>query len=272
MLRKLVEDFRPRGLTDDLARSVVVKGEPAELAVKLEQCGVALIPGAVKADDLREAAAILKEFAEQARAADEGTQIDAGIRLAWGSQDYAVLRDGGEPVAIRRGGDDSGMVDIFHVDQFLERKGFGLRRLLENSGVITLVQSVLPQGFELQNINAYVNREVSSTRGFHVDSYGGNQIKAFLYLTDVLTLEAGPYCYVLGSHSQSGFAASNILASKFLNLRSTDVRIFEPSKAVPMLAEAGSLIVSNQSGAHRGLPQGPNNLRVLLALNFQRLS
>ncbi len=50
--------------------------------------------------------------------------------------------------------------------------------------------------------NIYLNDSVTATRGYHIDGLAV-KAKSFLYLTDVLSDDDGPYCYALGTHRAS---------------------------------------------------------------------
>lgn len=271
ILRDVLEDFRPAKPGPDIFENLVAENTPSEVEKRLNDYGVVVIPGAIRPTELQPVAEELLLLAGQIQEQAHDREANPEISVLFGNYDYATLRDGERPVAIVREGIDSGMVDVFHADAFLRGKGLNLQEILRSSGVVDTIEAILPDGFELQNINAYINRGVVSTRGFHVDSYGGNQLKAFVYLTDVTSLDDGPYCYVIGSHSDSGFPILNTALAKFLGRKITDVSAFERSKALPLLGEAGTLLVSNQSGAHRGYPQAPEGKRALLALNFQKI-
>lgn len=271
ILRDVLEDFRPAKASPDIFETLVAENTPREIKKRLKDYGVVVIPGAIRADALQQPAAELLRFAEQIEKKFPNGGDNPDITVSSGSHDYATLRDSERPVAVVREGSDAGMIDIFHVDAFLNRRGIDLQNILRSSGVVDTIAAVLPGEFELRNVNAYINRGVIFTRGFHVDSYGGNQLKAFIYLTDVTSLDNGPYCYVIGSHSDSGFPILNTVLAKFLGRRMTDVSAFERTNALPLLGESGTLLVSNQSGAHRGYPQTPDGERVLLALNFQKI-
>lgn len=271
LLRKILEDFRPGEAADSAYDPILSENNAGAAGENLTASGVAVIPGAVDASEVKRAAKELSRFSEKTERHPSSTDVYPEIRVVSGSQDYVSLRDSGEPVAVVREGNDRGMIDIFHADVFLKGRGIDLRTVLKTSGTLSLVESVLPSGFALRNINAYINNGVVATRGFHVDSYGGRQIKAFIYLTDVLSLDDGPYCYVLKSHTDSGLPLLNTKIAKFLGGKATDVSVFDRSEAIPILGKAGTLIVSNQSGAHRGHPQSKRGHRIILALNFQRL-
>lgn len=181
---------------------------------------------------------------------------------------YHELAAKAEPTAVIRSGEDEGMIDIFHVDRFLESRGFELHTLLPVEEIENELSAVQGQNLRLRNANAYINRSVVSTRGFHVDSFGGRQFKVFLYLTDVSTLSEGPYTYIPGTAGNRGFEQANRAVSRLFQLQKTDITIVDWGEVIPLLAPAGTMIVSNQSGAHRGWPQSAGAERCLLALNL----
>ena len=270
-LRDMLADYRPSEASEALSVTVASVDDVEDMEEKLSEHGVVVVPGAIAHHELQRSLELLQDVAVSIRDAPEGeaTTIDGSLDVVFGDQDYATMRDRKGALAVVRSGADAGMIDIFHADRYLASRGEDLIHSIESAGVGRAVESVLPDGFKLKNVNAYLNWGVTRTRGFHVDSYGGNQLKAFVYLTDVLSLQDGPYCYVIGSHSDGRFPLVNIGLAKFLGRKRTDVSALDPSNAVPFLGESGTLIVSNQSGAHRGYPQTKDGRRVLLALNFQ---
>jgi hypothetical protein len=157
------------------------------------------------------------------------------------------------------------MVDVFNADRLLDQTGSELRSYLESE----LVRAIIAQaGFDAQpfNLNCYINDGVTRTRGFHVDSYGP-RIKVFVYLTDVRSLDDGPYTFVLGSHVDSPYRTANQTLSVGLPNR-TEAPIIAWSNALPVLAARGTVVISDQSGFHRGLPQASSGSRAVAVLNF----
>ena len=174
---------------------------------------------------------------------------------------YYQLSNYGKTVVTVRQGQDQGMIDIFNCD-FALRESLGpIRHVFEDEFVRKLVGSLAPA-----NLNAYVNEGIAKTRGFHVDSYG-EHMKAFIYLTDVLSLADGPYTYVLDSHRPSPFQRFNrAIASQLAP--ATETPLVDLRKILPVLAPAGSLVVSDQSGAHRGFPQHPERKRKVAVMKY----
>lgn len=185
------------------------------------------------------------------------------------STGYSSMALSREPIINLRGGSDLGMVDVFNPEKLypqIEELVDGIR----SSSIEDVISKVSGTKMALQNVNLYVNADVQQTRGFHVDSWGVNQFKAFVYLTDVNALADGPYTYVLESPNDGELEVLNKQLNLSFRAKSlTDVRLFDPSKVMPVLAEAGSLVVSNQTGAHGGWPQKEGHKRCVLALNFR---
>lgn len=164
---------------------------------------------------------------------------------------------------------DSGMIDIFRIETSGETIVNNFYSLLSSDTVREIINSAFSKEFKPENLNAYINKGVRDTRDFHVDSYK-ESIKVFLYLTDVSDLSNGPYSYVLGSHKDKTLQGINRkLAMQAGNPSDTTSFIFNSELAVPILGQAGSLVISDQQGVHRGFPQEDDQCeRVALVLRF----
>lgn len=165
-----------------------------------------------------------------------------------------------------RSGSDQGMIDIFNIDKLLKgTKGEEIIDQIVNNPFLNNLLNSLPTPLVIQNINSYVNSGITSTRGFHVDAYQ-EQIKIFIYLTDVLELDNGPYTYVKGSHKDSHYRQINRHLSKDQKAK-TETPIIPSDHVYPILAPKGSLVISDQSGSHRGFPQSKTGKRRVLTIN-----
>jgi hypothetical protein len=158
---------------------------------------------------------------------------------------------------------DSGMVDVFKPELIS-----GSFKKINHIRISGLVSGVVNNGnnLSLTHINCYLNRSVNSTRGFHIDSLG-MRIKAFLYMSDVLDFSDGPYVYVRGSHLDEDYRNLNALLSEHFRNK-TDAPIVPIQNVVPVLAEAGTLVISDQSGVHRGYPQDSGGSRTIAVFNY----
>lgn len=176
---------------------------------------------------------------------------------------YYQLSNYPKAVVNMRNGQDDGMFDIFNCDRALPNSMRPFREIFEHSGVLALLNR---PSLKARNLNVYVNRGVRKTRGFHVDSYSEN-LKAFIYMTDVLALDDGPYTFVKRSHLDSGFRQVNKHLCKDLT-PATETPILDPEQITPVLAPKGSLVISDQSGSHRGWPQSAAGNRLVAVMKY----
>lgn len=171
-----------------------------------------------------------------------------------------------KPILNVRNGADNGMLDIFNIDNLLRDKlSIGLFNKIREDLFLNKFLKSLTKSLKMQNINSYVNSGVTKTRGFHVDSYK-NQIKLFIYLTDVMELKQGPYTFVKGSHKQNPYRLINSQLSEGIKIK-TETPIININDIYPILAKKGTLVISDQSGFHRGFPQSEVGFRRTLTIN-----
>lgn len=239
----------------------------ARAAELLDREGIVVVPRFVSgdltdpiADRIR---SILETYGDNIRsgkdAEDDLVFINAeGERL----RTYPELA--GYPKAVfnlRRGGTDQGFIDIFNFDLCMPEEGRRLRELLSSDLITGIARQSSGRTYEPGNLNIYVTNGVQNTRGFHVDSYGMITIKVFLYLTDVFRIETGPYCYILRSHKEDWLHDLNKDLNSALGYRFNESPVVDPQTVTPILAPRGSLIMSHQTGQHRGIPQAPGEQR-----------
>ncbi|MEM8795529.1 MAG: hypothetical protein AAGE61_08180 [Pseudomonadota bacterium] len=178
---------------------------------------------------------------------------------------YAALRSHEKAVVNVRRGADEGMVDVFNIDRLSGDKRSELRAPFERSDILQLL-SENGQTLEASNLNAYMNSGISKTRGLHVDSFK-KTLKGFVYLTDVTSLDHGPYCFVRRSHKDNVWRKTNQTLSKMAAAR-TEAPFVDHDSLLPVMAPAGTLIISDQSGVHRGIPQAPDQIRQVLVMLY----
>lgn len=163
------------------------------------------------------------------------------------------------------GGYDQGMLDIKNIDRVIP----DFLRRIEIEKILAILKKDMGLDLKVSNINCYWNQGVQSTRGLHADNHTKNQYKAFIYLTDVLDDLDGPYCYVPASHKSSFNRYKCIISNYFNKSPLTDFSTADHiSKMLKIKGPKGSLIISNQNGAHRGWPQGEENKRALISINL----
>ena len=119
--------------------------------------------------------------------------------------------------------------------------------------IVELLSKFYKDEYHLASLKVYVNDSIKNTRDFHRDTTEktprNKKMKAFVYLTHVFDIDSGPYSYIEGTH-------------KDYNLKESD----GPEKV--FLGPAGTLILSNQNGLHRGQPQQQDRSRVVLVFNL----
>lgn len=173
-------------------------------------------------------------------------------------------------INIRGGsGNDTGMIDFFNLNKVPEFK--------TNTSFTTLFNS-LSKGFVAQTVarvspyrfssmQMYKNSSVTDTRDFHIDNMLGTH-KAFLYLSDVNCADDGPYCYVPSSHRIPYLHRLELRLTDKSNNMKRDIRSGKFLRHIKFLAPRGTLIISNQTGIHRGFPQRCGHVRKALVSSF----
>lgn len=170
-----------------------------------------------------------------------------------------------EPVLKRRSGErDDGMLDIFNMDLVVDE----LREFKEDPFVGDIVDGATGQRYTPDTVNVYVNRSVTNTRDYHADTYSG-KFKSFVYLTDVPDRSYGPFAYIRGSHETSDLTRkASQLVNRVRDAPSTDAVFYDESDAVVCTAPKGTLIIANQAGYHRGIPQEQGKERMLATTSY----
>lgn len=166
-------------------------------------------------------------------------------------------------------GADHGMLDIFNIDRAVP----GVKRIDVRLLQQIVESTVGSQQVQMTRVNAYVNRGVTGTRGYHVDNTQPVIYKAFIYLTDVPDDSYGPYAIVKRSQRFSPYVYWNLFRNIFVRrYEITDMPVHSQSKATHVTAKKGTMILSNQNAIHRGLPQAPGRERIALIYNFLVIS
>lgn len=237
----------------------------------LEEHGIVVVPGIVDAsvvDKCRSVSFRLNSIVNNFLNSNERLAEDEDILLQKGHQKLKTYRELAtyEKTAILvREGPDEGMVDVFNVDIAFPEANV-IRKAYEDSGIKKVLSS-LECSVDFKNLNFYLNSGVVDTRGFHADSYNA-QLKAFVYLTDCLSLDHGPYTYVKGSHKDTSYRRLNQEICSKLS-RKTEAPLLNRDDILPILAARGSLVISDQAGFHRGFPQGKGHERAISVMNIR---
>ncbi len=159
---------------------------------------------------------------------------------------------------------DAGMLDIGYIEHSIPEIS-----QIDQSDLIQILQNITGQEIIPIKVNAYLNRGIKNTRMYHVDNTQPVIYKAFIYLTDVPNTDYGPYSFVKRSHRFSGAIYWNLFMNMFRpSLNSTDMPVYNKRQVMHAIGKKGDLIISNQNGIHRGLPQKDGKKRVVLILSF----
>lgn len=250
--------------------SVFSLNDSSEVNRKLDDFGIVIVPDFLARDVIDKTANVINEFeVELKKFLDSGDTIleTKSILFQLGAEKlkgYSALSNYPKTVVFVRQGQDEGMVDVFNIDYAFNELKTELRKCYDESDILNVISSDT-ESLKFKNLNFYINRQVASTRGFHADSYE-RQLKAFIYLTDCLTLDDGPYTYVKESHKDSPYRAANKFISETLPNK-TECPLVDHQKIIPVLGKAGSLVISDQSGFHRGFPQSQGHSRVVSVMN-----
>lgn len=274
IVEKILEkgDFFYQNKLADITLDLSDKDIQSEALNRIEKDGIFIIPGYLEDSIVDELCKIIEKQSEKYLLKlgrnnifeDDVAIVQKGLLI---KKNFNELADSAKPVInIRSGESDDGMVDIFHIDRLIKDNAESkILTNLRNDSFLNKFLNSLTKKLAISNINSYVNTGVTKTRGFHADSYK-EQVKVFIYLTDVLLLDSGPYTFVKGTHLDTPYRRINRLLSKDLK-QQTEATVFPFENVYPILAPKGSLVISDQSGFHRGFPQSLKGSRRVLILN-----
>ena len=232
----------------------------------LREYGIVVFPASINLDTCESARVAIESLYDHYAQAQQPVVEDDDVLFQIGSaklKGFYKLANYGKTVVTVRQGQDQGMVDIFNCDIALRTDLLPFRTLFEHDYLLHVIGS---NQLRPCNLNVYINSEITSTRGFHVDSYA-EHLKAFVYLTDVTTLDDGPYTYVKKSHVDSPFQRANKSLCSDLT-PATESPIVDPLAITPILAPRGSLVISDQAGVHRGWPQTIGHKRMAAVMKY----
>lgn len=163
---------------------------------------------------------------------------------------------------------DHGMLDISFIDHSIQEI-----RSINLDELKCLLEQATGQKVFHTGTHAYINKGIKGTRGYHIDNIQPVTYKAFLYLTDVNELSYGPYAYIKKSHRFCWHIYANLIRNLLLPGYSlTDMKLYNKSNVEHCTASKGTLILSSQTGIHRGLPQETGKTRIALIFNYTILS
>lgn len=253
IIRKLINEIRfiKNLLISDIKRNNLKfqKSESYEIS-KLRKDGILVIKSIMDVQKCKKNLQLLEHFISKFKTS---TKFKSGTFISFRTE---TSNDNA----------DFGMIDIFNVDYEIPE--------IEFKEVIPIVEELTSRAYKKKvrfyRLNAYINEGVNYTRDYHIDNFS-TDFKAFVYLTDVIDTTYGPYSYIKGS--------LGIYIPKYLNMifnffskkrRAPDMTMFiNKSRILNCIGNAGDLIISDQAGFHRGLPQVKDKKRVALVFNFK---
>ena len=155
------------------------------------------------------------------------------------------------------------MIDIFHPERLSGEIESLVQNCLQEQLISKLIMTACMRPVRVKCRNLYLNNGVQDTRGYHCDGRS-LKFKSFVFLTNVHSLDQGPYCYVKASHrNRSSWRKSDLFNTKH-GKAPYEYSQLEGEYALPMFATAGDMVISSQRGAHRGHPQHAEAHRTVL--------
>lgn len=158
---------------------------------------------------------------------------------------------------------DQGVRRIYHVDKLVP----GLEAHRNDPSLMRIIHAYYRRPFHSRVLVFQHNLATAhNTRYYHVDSFF-NELKTFLYLDDV-DAGNGPFTYLKGSHKHHWLRTRKLLRPGKSDLPPTTFRPEELSEIlqdeVQLCGAAGTLILADVRGFHRGSPQKERSRSVLV--------
>lgn len=175
------------------------------------------------------------------------------------------LGDYTKPVIVTRGlnGFDRNMTEIFNVHRVIDIPVNRINEFVQSTAKHMGHSNVTTE------FSVYINKGVKDIRGFHRDvQVNGSKVlyKLFVYLTDVNDYTYGPHSYIPGTHKiESCQAYANQLMGNYTDPNEYD---FDLMPTV-FTGQCGTMIMTTQSGMHRGLPQLNDKERIILVCKIR---
>ena len=236
----------------------------SEINSILDKEGIIVVPGVLDDNKVDETKKIIKDIIQNIKKSESSKKGNGKDYIVQNNiikgQSYFDLSNNPKSVVVIRQGNDQGMIDVFNVNRLLGKLGDEVYKVFLKDWLVDLLKNS-NEPVNPKNLNLYINHSVTSTRGFHVDS-NYRSIKGFIYLTDVNTIEDGPYCYVKGTHIDTPFSKVN------KSLGGKEAPFTNILDIIPVLGKKGTLILSDQSGIHRGIPQRIGSIREVLVMRY----
>jgi hypothetical protein len=229
-----------RGVTRPAPTKLTAEQDWALAAVRRD--GFAVVPGYWE----RDRALAMKDKVEAFLEPGTDQDYDEGAWLRfWDNRSY-----------------DQGVRRLYHIDRVIPE----LAEFRNDPFVLDIVKAYYRQPFHSGMLIFQHNTQSNAnTRYFHVDGFS-REFKAFLYLEDV-DENNGPFTYIRGTHRSHIRRLHKQLAG---NENGSPTSFHEDDvsslleKEVKLAAPAGTLILADVRGLHRGSPQVNRSRSVLV--------
>ncbi|TNJ41858.1 hypothetical protein [Phaeobacter sp. B1627] len=261
----LLTAIKKNSLPDEVFFDIAQAPDVRKISDALSQNGICIIRDETIVELARNAQSEMNDFLEKVKddiskkiytelddVIIDGVDEIKGGHNGRAGQDKAVLHV--------RGGADDGLVDVFNADRIFPSLA-AIKEGLRTGYVKDVIDRAIP-GMEFENINVYINKGVTKTRGFHYDSRSP-VVKIFIVLTDVPDHSYGPYCYELGSHLDEVTIEESFSGIGFTSFRKNDAYFSNYKNVIACLGKVGDIVISYQHGSHRGFPQSPDRTRMM---------
>ena len=134
-----------------------------------------------------------------------------------------------------------------------------VQELMADGSINAVAEAYLDAKPVLDTVNMWWTTAYSSqpdraaAQLYHFDMDHVRWLKFFIYLTD-MTPEAGPHCFVAGSH-RSGTIPQRFLSQGYARLSDSDIAASFPARdVIEFTGQRGTIIVEDTRGLHKGKP------------------
>lgn len=159
---------------------------------------------------------------------------------------------------------DVGMIDIVNIHLEIPE----LNLFANDNRVLDIVSAAAGRRLRLNRTHAYVNENSVRPRGYHLDNFHFFQFKAFLLLGDLPDRSFGTYSFIRGSHRFSMYKYFRMLTGAVQGLDWGNMFTTDVSQEVICSGTAGTLLITDQNGFHRGQVQ-QQGVRVMLVSDYE---
>ena len=145
-----------------------------------------------------------------------------------------------------------------------------LNEIVESETVTKTFEEKLGKKLVLRNCSMMVDEPDTETkRSFHSDNNPPPSFKAFVYLTDVLEEENGPFSLIKGTHRAHYLRAKNVVSNILNDRKVSDLETYLPKeKETAFTGKKGTAIFSTQTSFHRGNPKHSEKTRFMLVFYY----